>query len=81
MVWRRQSVELKKVSTKHILRSTLGTPKPPRRRLLPQERYARRRTSSLPDLFKPQLAAANARLEQGSQSHPTHYNTIHNVSA
>lgn len=74
-------MDLKKVSTKHILRSTLGTAKPPRRRLLPQERYARRRTSSLPDLFKPQLAAGQG-AGQGvvQDSHPAHYNTIHNVS-
>ncbi|KAK3930505.1 pH-sensitive chloride channel 2 [Frankliniella fusca] len=74
-IWRHgQSVELKKVSTKHILRSTLGTPKPPRRRLLPQERYARRRTSSLPDLFKPHEAEAG---QDNQQSHHSYYNTIH----
>lgn len=85
-IWRHgQSVELKKVTTKHILRSTLGTPKPPRRRLLPQERYARRRTSSLPDLFKPHQAgqapgSAPSSYEEPTrhdQAHHSHYNTIH----
>lgn len=81
---RRQNVEVKKVSTKHILRSTLvGTPKPPRRRLLPQERYARRRTSSLPDLFKPheagQAGQAGA-IAALAQAHHSYFNTIHAVS-
>ncbi|XP_034241804.1 glycine receptor subunit alpha-1-like isoform X2 [Thrips palmi] len=80
-IWRQgQSVDLKKVSTKHILRSTLGTPKPPRRRLLPQERYARRRTSSLPDLFKPQQAGGSLQaepLDSLAQAHPSYFNTIH----
>lgn len=80
-IWRHgQSVDLKKVSTKHILRSTLGTPKPPRRRLLPQERYARRRTSSLPDLFKPHEAGQGGGLVSAlglEQAHHSYYNTIH----
>nr|WOK84219.1 gamma-aminobutyric acid receptor subunit beta-1 protein [Thrips tabaci] len=77
-IWRQgQSVDLKKVSTKHILRSTLGTPKPPRRRLLPQERYARRRTSSLPDLFKPQQAGSSLQAQPFDQAHPSYFNTIH----
>lgn len=88
-IWRHgQCVELKKVTTKHILRSTLGTPKPPRRRLLPQERYARRRTSSLPDLFKPHQAQQVAQghghglgPSTSDDSHHSYYNTIHSGAA
>jgi len=54
-----ENVRLKKVNTRHILKSTLSA-RPPREPLTARQRYARRRTSSLPDLHAAATAAAAA---------------------